>query len=275
MGSKTLFDVTNSKSAWYPSSQIDEGAITLSKFSQVSLTFIRAYSQIGVIVITTALSVVISLLMVLSAVYFIFPHWADDLPGIIATSIAIPALLAPLVIGPFTTLLIELNLTLEKVHKLSCTDGLTECLNRRGFFDEAEKHLITTTPTHSGLVGMIDMDDFKTINDKMGHHIGDDVLRTVSDLLMSTINDQGIVGRLGGDEFAIFAFGNRSHMEALGKELEDVISEFSFGEHFTACASFGGVILDHTETIEQALERADNVLYNTKKQRKSDFKHAA
>jgi len=223
----------------------------------------------------TLVSVYASLVLTLIFVFFIYPQWLNDLPEIVVATVIVPAIIAPIVTAVFTALLLELDRAHNEVMQMSRTDSLTGCLNRRGFFEQADKHLHTLTNANTCLVGMIDMDNFKAINDNYGHGVGDEVLQRLSSLLNSTVDDFGIVGRLGGDEYAIVAFGTQNDLCALPNKVQDAIGKFSYAEHKIASASFGGVLLEPSETIGDALIRADQVLYTVKGQRKSTLGQAA
>jgi diguanylate cyclase (GGDEF)-like protein len=86
----------------------------------------------------------------------------------------------------------------------SRTDDLTRTLNRRGFEERVGAELATARRAGSqvGLV-LLDLDDFKKVNDTRGHQAGDDLLREVGRVLAAALREGDAVGRLGGDEFAI------------------------------------------------------------------------
>ncbi len=92
----------------------------------------------------------------------------------------------------------------EQLEKLSVTDGLTGLFNHRHFWN-----LMNTEMTQVGLSNgnlalvLVDLDDFKRVNDKFGHSVGDMLLKTVADVLSDTVRDTDIVARYGGEEFAV------------------------------------------------------------------------
>ncbi|MET0930617.1 MAG: sensor domain-containing diguanylate cyclase [Aeromicrobium sp.] len=90
----------------------------------------------------------------------------------------------------------------REIHALSVTDPLTGLLNRRGFFDEAERRLeAARIAGHDCLVAYIDIDGLKTVNDQLGHRAGDQMIIAVSHALQSVIRSDDLLARLGGDEF--------------------------------------------------------------------------
>lgn len=90
----------------------------------------------------------------------------------------------------------------EQVQQLAMTDPLTEVNNRRGFMLLAEQRvrLAQRMKSQLGLL-YIDVDNFKAINDQHGHHIGDEVLKSLAGSLQSCVRHSDVVGRMGGDEF--------------------------------------------------------------------------
>jgi len=120
---------------------------------------------------------------------------------------------------------------------------------------------------------LIDLDDFKSINDLYGHAIGDDYLRFVADVLRKLENDDLIAGRLGGDEFLVMAScRDEADVEALGEKIGDMIAAIRVpsAQNFTGstasvgtCFSLAGIdLLD-------AIKVADKEMYENKKARAS------
>ncbi len=92
----------------------------------------------------------------------------------------------------------------ERLEKLSVTDGLTGLFNHRHFWNLMNTEL-TRVNLHRGHLALtiLDLDDFKRVNDKFGHAVGDLLLQTVATVLKDTVRDTDIVARYGGEEFAI------------------------------------------------------------------------
>lgn len=94
--------------------------------------------------------------------------------------------------------------TVHELERLAATDDLTGLSNRRHFHQQLRHHATTANRHQTPLaVLLLDLDNFKQINDQHGHQRGDDLLRSVAALLTSRVRLSDIVGRLGGDEFAI------------------------------------------------------------------------
>lgn len=116
---------------------------------------------------------------------------------------------APIIASAINNALIYRHtLTLNKVlEDLSQKDGLTDIFNRR-YLEEKLQEEINRCERHGGFLGMlmIDMDEFKKINDTLGHEVGDQVLKKVATLIQDSCRQIDIVGRFGGDEFLVLLF---------------------------------------------------------------------
>jgi diguanylate cyclase (GGDEF)-like protein len=104
---------------------------------------------------------------------------------------------------------------------LATRDPLTDCLNRRAFFAEFETALIeSANQSKSAALMMIDVDHFKSVNDRFGHAVGDKVLINLVETLNAVCNENDLVGRYGGEEFCIVARGrNDEETEAFANEV--------------------------------------------------------
>ncbi len=114
------------------------------------------------------------------------------------------AALAHALVEEISKHLTDQNKRIADLENLATTDALTRVLNRRGFVD-CLTHELSVARRHGvgGVLIFVDLDEFKPVNDTYGHAAGDEVLRTVSNLLRGHIRDTDYIGRLGGDEFAI------------------------------------------------------------------------
>lgn len=103
-----------------------------------------------------------------------------------------------------------------------------------------------------GYLLMLDIDDFKTVNDTMGHAIGDLALITLVKLLKEHFRREDIVGRLGGDEFIVFMTNTElaSAVEAKGAEILDILAKSETTPHFTV--SIGRRLILQLETTMKA-----------------------
>ncbi|HEX3832555.1 MAG TPA: EAL domain-containing protein, partial [Solirubrobacteraceae bacterium] len=111
-----------------------------------------------------------------------------------------------LVLGSFLYLMRELMTSKrrsEQLQRVATTDELTGLANRERFREVVEARIAAAGPGDAFTVMLVDLDRFKEVNDTLGHHYGDVLLRDLGPRLASAIGDGGLVARLGGDEFAI------------------------------------------------------------------------
>jgi diguanylate cyclase (GGDEF)-like protein len=146
-------------------------------------------------------------------------------------------------------------------------DGLTGLWNRT-YLDHRIVTEIALVNRHASRVGcmMIDIDHFKSVNDRFGHRVGDQVLREIADCLRSGCRVEDVVGRYGGEEFTILTPGVEEGLLDLAERLRREIAAkvFTAGDHkFHVTASFG--ITDSREgPVEAMIDRADKALYAAK-----------
>jgi diguanylate cyclase (GGDEF)-like protein len=155
-------------------------------------------------------------------------------------------------------------------------DGLTRLLNRTHFSDEMKRALAARTLEEDLVVLLIDLDDFKTINDTMGHAAGDALLVTVADRLREAVREGDVVARLGGDEFAILLPGADS--AAGGRIAEDILRRLAVPmevqQHTLATrASIGVAVAGRHDEPSGLLSNADIAMYEAKRRGKSTWVH--
>ncbi|MBL0796350.1 MULTISPECIES: GGDEF domain-containing protein [Pseudomonas] len=141
-------------------------------------------------------------------------------------------------------------------------DTLTEIPNRRSFMTRAGKTLQAVPREHDHYLAMIDIDNFKKVNDVYGHDIGDEVLKRIA-ADIKTVMSRFEYARLGGEEFAIYLAGvRREDVEALAGELCRVVREQPTRHPVTI--SIGLARVEDSDTLNQALIKADEALYESK-----------
>jgi diguanylate cyclase (GGDEF)-like protein len=159
---------------------------------------------------------------------------------------------------------------------LTLTDPLTGIYNRRGFLLLAgHQWELTQRKNSSLLLFYIDVDRFKEINDSLGHKEGDLALQAVAAVLRESFRRTDVVGRLGGDEFVVIAVDARrqsqAHLQARIAELTQQ-SNRKPGRNFQLSLSVGVLNCDESlsgSTIEDLLARADTLMYEQKRERKT------
>ena len=108
-----------------------------------------------------------------------------------------------LLLAGLTAALIFINENRKNFKRLAVTDALTGIYNRRGFDDQVEQYMRKNPQKHC-VVAMLDIDDFKLVNDMYGHAAGDSVLKKLAESMKQYFSKDAILGRNGGDEFSIF-----------------------------------------------------------------------
>ena len=154
----------------------------------------------------------------------------------------------------------------NELKRLASTDSLTLLFNRRKFEELLEREIKLKNRTQIGFsILLCDIDNFKKLNDKYGHDVGDSVLREFSKLLTSLLRTTDIIARWGGEEFIIL-LPNTNGETAVGtaEKLRIGIESRQFPKAGKLTASFGVTNFLITDTAVSAIKRADIALYRAK-----------
>jgi two-component system cell cycle response regulator len=166
---------------------------------------------------------------------------------------------------------IERHRLFAALRSLSLIDDLTGLYNRRGFADLGEQYLKLSRRSARGVcVVFLDVDRFKSINDSLGHHVGDRALIKVADILKATFRRSDIIARLGGDEFAVLALeASGESSELLLERLRERFREFnrSSQEPYQLSVSIGMTRreADMRMRLEDLVSEADHAMYDEKR----------
>jgi diguanylate cyclase len=178
------------------------------------------------------------------------------------------AVLALVILMVRMALLLKETAALAVSRKLSLTDDLTGLGNRRSFTAEVDAAIANQRPF---ALLMIDLDQFKELNDTLGHHLGDELLASVGPRLGSTMRQGDVVARLGGDEFGVLL--RNAHTEdaiiAAGRLRTALGRPFALaGISLHVGASVGiAVFPDHADDAGTLLRHADVAMYEAKRGR--------
>lgn len=156
---------------------------------------------------------------------------------------------------------------LEIEGRLARRDSLTGLLNRRAFSEQLAELLKRVEGSGRPLsLAYLDVDDFKSINDDLGHHVGDRVLEVAGEVLAGSCRSGDIVARIGGDEFALLLpESERLDAEGLIARLQESLTRAFEAERLTATFSIGVVtFLTPPHTSDAAMMMADKVMYRVK-----------
>lgn len=170
--------------------------------------------------------------------------------------------------------------TLREKHdqekKLARIDPLTRALNRRYLYELAEQEIYRARRYNRPFsIAYIDLDNFKTVNDKKGHHVGDDLLCIVADTILENVRCTDIVARIGGDEFVIILpeTGAKHALSAITK-LQEKLAAAMESRGWPVTFSIGMVTYNvPPESVDEMLKKADDMMYSVKSDNKNGLKH--
>lgn len=162
----------------------------------------------------------------------------------------------------------------EYLEQMSTTDSLTGLLNKDAFRINVENYLSSGAARDCALMFM-DLDNFKTLNDTLGHMVGDQALKDTADQIRANFRGEDIIGRFGGDEFFIFSRNIPFHvfykkLDTLRLSIQKTYGSEAEGNAVTISSSIGFV---YSETgnisYEELVSQADMALYSAKERGKN------
>lgn len=158
----------------------------------------------------------------------------------------------------------------EHMSRLARLDSLTGLLNHRTFFEEGERY-IRQGGTFWCFV--LDLDDFKLVNDTLGHLAGDEVLKRIASILRSSVRNQDLVARVGGDEFALLCAVPRGEAEVavVARRILTKVGQQRENWSVWPGMSIGIAKVRGGAGLRDAFYRADAALYRVKRGTKNDF----
>jgi diguanylate cyclase (GGDEF)-like protein len=166
----------------------------------------------------------------------------------------------------------------EKIRHMARHDGLTGLPNRAAFRDEMEQALKRVRRRQMFGVLCLDLDNFKNVNDTLGHVVGDKLLCAVAKRLKDLVRETDVIARLGGDEFAVLQ-ADVEKPEFAGAFAQRIITAIKRpydldGHQVVVSTSIGiAVAPNDGETTEQLLRNADMALYRAKSDGRSAFRY--
>lgn len=165
---------------------------------------------------------------------------------------------------------------LENEKELARRDPLTNTLNRRSFFDLGEHEINRSQRYHLPLtVAYIDLDNFKLVNDRLGHKTGDELLLTVVATIRANMRSSDILARFGGDEFVVMLpdTPGDAALKFLNK-MHDSLDQAMARRNWPVGFSIGAATYSHApKTIEEVIRYTDELMYSVKHSGKNRLLH--
>ncbi len=169
----------------------------------------------------------------------------------------------------------ERMVTEQEIRSLAFYDPLTHLPNRRLLLERLRHAMVGSSRTgRAGALLFIDLDNFKTLNDTLGHDMGDLLLQQVAGRLVHCIREGDTVARLGGDEFVVMLEGLSSELREAASQAEivgrKIVASLNAaydlaGKRHQSTSSIGVTLFeDHRHTIDELMKRADLAMYNAK-----------
>lgn len=157
----------------------------------------------------------------------------------------------------------------ERFRDLSLRDGLLGIYNKGALVALAQRYFESASHRVTACIVMLDIDDFKTVNDHFGHDVGDEVLRAMADALQRSFRSSDVAGRFGGDEFMVLA-PDLIDRRVIERKLDEVRLRLEercgkiIGQR-VGCSSGAVILRDADATYEAAFRQADEALYAAKR----------
>ena len=172
------------------------------------------------------------------------------------------------------SLIAKVRRELIRVQEQSRVDLLTGARNRRSLYEAAEQELEKVKRYHRPLSLLyVDLDNFKSVNDTLGHEAGDELLKTVVAAFEATLRRADLVARLGGDEFAVLMpETDEAQAGLVAERLRQATQAAMAARSWPVTTSIGAVTALESATIEELIQAADVVMYEAKKAGKNGFR---
>lgn len=249
------------------------------RLASVAVSALCLAAIIGTIYIKGAMQIYWAFPAVLVVFYLLRPTEALLL-SLLTLSLLIPKLIEPMASQGLMTVCFTLAATIafsyafssqtstqrEQLVAMATRDPLTGANNRRALGAKL-RELIAAHRRHSIVASMllIDVDNFKAINDDLGHAVGDDVLVDIVNVIRQRIRETDSIYRIGGEEFLIIAEGSCSEVaDTLAEDVRALVEAAKLVETRPVTVSIGIAELHASETTDSWLKRADNALYAAK-----------
>ncbi|MSS62481.1 GGDEF domain-containing protein [Velocimicrobium porci] len=165
--------------------------------------------------------------------------------------------------------------TVQELEKKAFIDPLTKTYNRNGLEEKLKSEIKFLDKCCKGAMFLIDLDNFKLVNDSMGHLLGDALLIEIAEIIQSVFLENAVISRIGGDEFLVFAYqeSDISVYEEKARQLCEKVEEF-YNKGDARCPmtlSVGIAIAEENEEFDEIFNHADIALYRVKTSGKNGY----
>lgn len=160
----------------------------------------------------------------------------------------------------------------EQIRKISITDGLTDVYNHQHILDRLQEEMMI--PDRALSIVLLDLDDFKKINDIYGHVVGDEILRKVANAIKEALRGDDMVGRYGGEEFLLILPGASVDIAAeVAERVRLAVEKINQPIDYRITISGGVAEYNRGESQNDFVKRADEFMYVAKKHGKNRIEH--
>jgi len=240
----------------------------MTKISVKMRSVVQKLGHFQVVSLITIVSIIFAELFA----YFIadFFSFSYPIPSSLVVTLLATGALTPFISWPLVKLLFAIDEMEKKMNYLATYDPMTKLLSRQAFFKSSlALHEIFLSSKKFYTVAIIDMDNFKLINDTYGHACGDKVLVDFGKALIKLFDSKHVIGRIGGEEFALFFTVDKHEMkQKMGKIHQSILdSTVSYKDSHIKYTVSIGIFENETPneiTLDEALSFADHALYNAK-----------
>ena len=215
------------------------------------------------------LAVVLGSLLVTTLCIYLVEGTAPDALALFIAAV-VPALIVPGACFLNLRLVYQLRSANERLVALSETDSLTKTLNRRRFVEVAERELaLAARHSYPTSLVLLDFDNFKKVNDRYGHHVGDEVLVRSIGVMQAVMRQSDVLGRFGGEEFILLLphTGADGAVALVNRLLEAVANspiELPQGDLRVTISAGCMTCESSRSTLDTLIQKADQLLYQSK-----------
>ncbi len=229
---------------------------------------LRKIGYIKVLFILTVTTIIVAEILAYIVIKLFSYPYDDSTPYV---TFMVASLTTPLLSWTLLKLLFELDEMEEKTYFLATYDSMTMLLRREAFFQYAMRiHLLAKQYDTPYSIAIVDIDNFKSINDKYGHDAGDKVIIHFGQILLDLFQLDKPIGRIGGEEFALVLPVESRDMEKKMKAVHMKLQETSIPYDdnlitYTVSIGIFGNVSPEKITLDEALSYADKALYEAKR----------